>query len=415
MAKSSLTIIGRDLIAGWVSLLSQRSGIKTSWILTSEGPATDPLGPMRIVSPLAPIFVGNRRQSLKKAIAFTQISDFRLDILHRHAADLPGKLLALAAGQNEMDETHRTILSTFIKSSLKEYEALKGKPMLSGMAWQASPMAVFVPREATAEQDMLRKKADHAGIPLEDKTRSFLGREFANVAAEKILVATSDCFSVDVAQMVALLRKTFLEEGGVVVEPKSPGRTDAQPAEAKALLTEGPVIVTDVETGIAWFGKLPRALPLAKMGVARRHFAARLPLPMPMVDLKGEFVAQPAARGTLITLPAMAYLSPAGPKRQLDHVALRRLTLMLGEPRDEMDVVQVWQFADNLPFFGEVPNRKNLWLAAGAGDLDAALAPALAVVIIHQIFGKPNARITRYFGTERFAFPNPFGRAKAKE
>ena len=68
-----------------------------------------------------------------------------------------------------------------------------------------------------------------------------------------------------------------------------------------------------------------------------------------------------------------------------------------------------------LVFLGEVPDRKGLWLAAGAGDLDAALAPALALVLIRQIFGKPDPLISRYLGAERFALRDPFGRAKATE
>jgi hypothetical protein len=415
VAKSSATIIGRDLIAAWVSLLSHRSGISTSWVFASEGPKSDPFGPTRLVSPLAWMLKGNQGQSLRKVLANTQKVDFRLDNLREYAFDLPGKLLALAVGRKEMDESHRAILAAFFQSSLKEYDALKGTRAPLGSAWQASPMAIFAPGHAAAREAKFRQEAEQAGIPLEEKTGSFLGTELANVTAAKILVATKDCFSVDVAQMISVLRKTFLDEGGTLFEPDLPGQTGPSMAKARTMLADAPVVVTDVETSIAWFGKLPRALPLGKMEIARRHFSARHPLPTAMMDLNGEFVARPAARGVQLMLPPMTYLSPAGPKRQLDQIASNRLSLLLGEPRDEMEVVQMRQLADNLPFLGEVPDRKGLWLAAGAGDLDAALAPALALVLIRQIFGKPDPLISRYLGAERFALRDPFGGAKATE
>lgn len=403
-------LVGNDLFAACVARAAQKGDMRVLWLKSPEM-ACDRFEDYRIISPVIGPLVFRRDRGFKRALQNFRFGDIEWGQLAKSSRALPFALHRLARKAEAPDDEAELILGALVNRSLEEYTGRDKARLPHGMIEKTG--LAFLPEARAPESiERIRKITKTLGLDVTE------GPHPPSSTGDKpdVSVSVAEGWVVpSVSDVVEYLAGEFIAKGGVVeASPVASLSWDSeiwvtrcgdQSFQAKNL------VVTSVEVLQALLPQALRTIPIGRIQTARQHFGPHSTKSPPFLDASGHFAGLLTSRGLMVSLHPQIFPAPAVAKRALNRVVKTRLAHLAGEPRDEMALTSAWHLPDSLPLIDAAPGIDNLWIGVGLDQLDVAIGPAAASLLLAQMRGLPNPTFARIFGAARFKPRHPLERA----
>lgn len=401
-------LVGNDLFAACFARAAQKGDMRVLWLKPAAAPV-DRFEDYRIVSPVIGPLVFRRDRGFRRVLQNFRFGDIEWGQLAKSSRALPFALHRLARKTEAPDDEAELILGALVNRSLEEYTGKDKARLPRGMIEKTG--LTFLPEPRTPETaERVRKIAGTLGLGITE------GTDAPTSAAIDGAFSIAEGWVVPgVSDIVEHFAGEFVARGGVVeAGPVGSLTRDAENwvvQRGDRALQARNLVVTSVEVLQASLPQALRTIPIGRVQIARQHFGPHSTKAPAVLDASGHFSGLLTSRGLMVSLHPQIFPAAAVAKRALNRVAKARLAHLAGEPRDEMALSSVWHLPDSLPLIDAAPGVDNLWIGVGLDQLDAAIGPAAASLLLAQMRGLPNPTFGRIFGAARFKPRHPLERA----
>ena len=403
-------LVGNDLFAACFARAAQKGDMRVLWLRPATAPV-DRFEDYRIVSPVIGPLVFRRDRGFRRALQNFRFGDIEWGQLARSSRALPFALHRLARKAEAPDDEAELILGALVNRSLEEYTGKDKARLPHGMIEKTGLTFLPEPRmPETAER--VRKIAGTLGLEIAEDTdapASAIGKieDRFSVAEGWVVPSVSDIVEHFAGQFIA---RGGVVDAGPVGSLTRDGESWVVQRGERAMLARN-LVVTSVDVLQASLPQALRTIPIGRVQTARQHFGPHSTKSPAVLDASGHFSGLLTSRGLMVSLHPQIFPAAAVAKRALTRVVKARLAHLAGEPRDEMALSSAWHLPDSLPLIDAVPGIDNLWIGVGLDQLDAAIGPAAASLMLAQMRGLPNPTFGRIFGAARFKPRHPLERA----